>query len=52
MKTAEEIIAYLEAELAEAIEMHDKTKRTSASKSLSYLVKAVTIEHILEEIKK
>ncbi len=51
MKTAEEIIAYLEAELAEAYELHDKTKGKDAQEALFYLLKATTITHILEEIK-
>ena len=51
MKTAEEIIEYLEAELAEAYEMHDLAKGKDAAKAFAFLVKATTIEHLLEEIK-
>ena len=51
MKTAEEIIAYLEAELAEAYELHDQAKGKDAAKAFAYLLKATTITHILEEIK-
>ena len=51
MKTAEEIIAHLEAELAEAYELHDKAKGKDAQEALFYLLKATTITHILEEIK-
>lgn len=51
MKTAEEILAYLEAELAEAYEMYDQTKGKNAQEALIYHIKAATIMHILEEIK-
>lgn len=51
MKTAEEIIAYMEAELAEAYEMHDEAKGKSAQEALFYMLKATTIIHLLEEIK-
>lgn len=51
MKTAAEIIAYLEAELAEAYELHDQAKGKDAQAALVYLLKATTITHILEEIK-
>lgn len=49
MKTAEEIIAYLEAELAEAIELHDESK--DPAQRLSLMLKAYTISELLEEIK-
>ncbi len=52
MKTAEEIIAYLEAELAEANEAHEQAKSKDAKEALFYLIKANTITHLLEEIKK
>lgn len=51
MKTAEEIIAYLEMELAEAYELHDEARGKDAAKAFGYIVKATTIQHILEEIK-
>jgi hypothetical protein len=51
MKTAEEIIALLEAELEEAYELHDQAKGKSAQEALVYLLKATTITHLLEEIK-
>jgi hypothetical protein len=51
MKTAEEIIAYLEIELAEAYEMHDLSKGKDAAKAFAFLVKATTIEQLLDEIK-
>lgn len=49
MKTAAEIIAYLEAEMNEAIELHDKSK--DPAQRLSLMLKAYTISDLLEEIK-
>ena len=49
MKTAEEIIAYMEAELAEAYEAHDLSQ--DKQERLFNLIKASTIEYLLEEIK-
>lgn len=49
MKTAEEIIAYLQAEMDEAIEMHDEA--TDKAQRLSLMLKAYTISELLEEIK-
>lgn len=49
MKTAEEIIAYLEAELAEAIEQHDEA--TDKAQRLSLMLKAYTISELLDQIK-
>lgn len=50
MKTAEEIIAYLKAELAEAHELYDQAKGKDAQQALVYIMKATTITHLLEEI--
>jgi hypothetical protein len=50
MKTVEEIIAYLEMELAEAHESHDLAR--DSQERILHLIKAATIESILEEIKK
>lgn len=47
--TAEQIIAYLEAELNEAIEMHDDS--TDKAQRLSLMLKAYTISELLEHIK-
>ena len=49
MKTVEEIIAYLKMELAEAHEMHDQAQ--DKQERLFYLIKATTIQYLLEEIK-
>lgn len=50
MKTAEEIIAYLEMELAEAWEMVDECK--DKQERLLHLARAATLSEILEEIKR
>jgi hypothetical protein len=49
MKTAEEIIAYLEAELKEAIEMHDESQ--DKAQRYAMMLKAYTISELLDEIK-
>lgn len=49
MKTAEEIIAYLQAQLDEAIELHDAA--TDKTQRLSLMLKAYTISELLDEIK-
>ena len=52
MKTAEEIIAYLEAELNEAIELHDAAKENKdMAQAHATLLKAYTISELLDEIK-
>ena len=49
VKTAEEIISYLEMELAEAHEAHDLAE--DKQERLFHLIKASTIVYLLEEIK-
>lgn len=50
--TAEEIIAYLEAELNEAIEQHDAAKESKdMAQAHATLLKAYTISELLDEIK-
>ena len=49
MKTAEEIIAYLQAEFDEAIELHDAS--TDSAQRLSLMLKAYTISELLDGIK-
>ena len=52
MKTAEEIIAYLEAELNEAIELHDQAKEhKDMAQAHATLLKAYTISELLDVIK-
>lgn len=49
MKTAEEIIAYLEAQMSEAIEIHDES--TDKAQRFAMMLKAYTISELLDEIK-
>lgn len=49
MKSTVEIIEYLEAERAEAYEMHEQSK--DKQERLLHLVRATTLEQVLEEIK-
>ena len=51
MKTAEEIIVYMEAELAEAHELHEQAKGKNAQEAFFYILKATIITNLLEEIK-
>lgn len=52
MQTAEGIIAFLESELNEAMELHDKAKgNRDMEQSLTLLIKAQTISGLLEKIK-
>lgn len=51
MKTAEEIIAYLEAVLNEAIEMHDAASGKDPAQAHATLIKAYIISELLDEIK-
>lgn len=51
MKTVEEVIAYLEMELADAYFMHDEMKKADTQRALAYLIKATTIQNLLEAIK-
>lgn len=47
--TAEEIIAYLEAEMAEAIEIHDTS--SDITQRYAMMLKAYTISELLDVIK-
>lgn len=49
LKTAEEIIAYMESELAQAHEDHDQAQ--DKQERMFHLIKASTIVYLLEEIK-
>lgn len=51
LKTTEEIIKYLEAEMAEAYELYDLYKGRKAAEAFAQLVKASTIEQLLDGIK-
>lgn len=48
-KSAEQIIIYLEAELNEAIELHDQA--IDKAQRLALMLKAYTISELLDEIK-
>jgi hypothetical protein len=51
-KTAEEIIAYLESELSEAIELHDAAKENKdMAQAHATLLKVYTISELLDVIK-
>ena len=49
MKTTEEISAYLEAQMNEAIEIHDESK--DSAQRFAMMLKAYTISELLDEIK-
>lgn len=49
MKTAKEIVEYLEAELNESIDLHDAA--TDKAQRLALMLKAYTISELLDEIK-
>lgn len=49
MKTVDEIIEYLQFELAEAHELHDQAQ---GQERLYYAMKAAFVAQLLEEIKK
>ena len=51
MKTAEQIIEYLEAELSEAIDLHDQAKGKDMAQSHATLLKAYIISELLDTIK-
>lgn len=51
MKTAGEIIAYMEAELAEAYEQYDAIKGKDARAAMYHMNKISVILNLLEEIK-
>ena len=50
MQTVQEVIAYLEAELVEALEAHDKAQ--DKQERLFQLITAAAITRILEEVKR
>ena len=52
MKTVEEIIEYLQAEKADAIEQHEMYKGVDKQAALLYFIKATTIIELLHEIEK
>ena len=51
MKTAQEIIEYLELAKSEAFELHDQSKGKDEEEAYFHQIVAMTILHLLEEIK-
>ena len=51
MKTAEEIVTYLEMELEEAQTIYDLLKAEDKQRAMFHLIKMATITELLEEIK-
>ena len=51
MKTAEEIMIYMERELIEANEKHEQFKGQDAQQAYIHLIRAATIQNLLEGIK-
>ena len=51
MKTTAEIIRFLENEHLYCMEMHKESKGKDAANSFQYLLRAVTIEGLLAEIR-
>ena len=51
MKTAEQIISYLEEELAGAYALYEVHRGKQATEAYAYLLKATTIEQLLASIK-
>jgi hypothetical protein len=51
MKTVEEVIVYLELEVADAYEQHDLAKGKDAQAALYHMIKATIILDLLEAIK-
>ena len=51
MKTAAEIMIYMERELVKAHEMHDQFNGKDAQQALIHLIKATTIQNLIEGIK-
>ena len=52
MKSAEEIISYLETELEEAHLVYDLLKTEDKQRALFHIIKVATITELLEEIKR
>ena len=50
MRTAEEIIVYLQAQMDESIDLHDAA--TDKAQRLAMMLKAYTISELLDEIKR
>lgn len=51
MKTVEEIMIYMEQELAEAHEAHEQFKGQDSQQAYIHLIRATTIQNLIEGIK-
>ena len=51
MRSCEEIVNFLELELAEAHELHDQARGKDAQEALYQIIRASVITHLLEEVK-
>lgn len=51
MMTVKEIISYLEMELADAYEQYDLAKGNDARQAMVHLVRATTIQNLLDWIR-
>ena len=51
MKTAEEIMIYMERELIEAHEQHEQYKGQDAQQAYVHLIRATTIQNLIDGIK-
>ena len=51
MKTAEEIVIYMEREFVEAHEKHEQFKGQDAQQAYIHLIRATTIQNLIEGIK-
>ena len=52
MKSVEEVIEYLEMELAEAHTIYDLLKTEDKQRAMFHIIKVATITELLEEIKR
>lgn len=51
MKTIQDVVTYLEMEKSDAYFMYDEMKKADTQRALAYLIKATTIEQLLDAIK-
>ncbi len=50
MKTVEEVISYLKLELDDAYKLHDEAKGKDSANALTQLIRATTIQILLDNI--
>lgn len=51
MRSYEEIVNFLESELAEAYELHEQARGKDAQEALYQIIRVSVLTHLLEEIK-